>query len=87
MQPHPDFTVVLRGFDRTQVDALLAEVDRGELSLADNPRTDFTVVMRGYDREQVHAYLGLLAAQQAAEGERPGAARTAASRPSPGRAA
>ncbi|MFC7242277.1 DivIVA domain-containing protein [Catellatospora aurea] len=68
MQPHPDFTVVLRGFERTEVDALLAQVDRGELSLADNPRIDFTVVLRGYDREQVHAYLGLLAAQHAADG-------------------
>ncbi|MEU7825095.1 DivIVA domain-containing protein [Catellatospora sp. NPDC049133] len=81
MQPHPDFTVVLRGFERTEVDALLAQVDRGELSLADNPRIDFTVVLRGYDREQVHAYLGLLAAQHAAEGGRPTAPGPAAGLP------
>lgn len=58
----PDFTVVLRGFDRTEVDALIEAVYRGEAHLADKTVFDFTVVLRGYDREQVNAYLGRLAA-------------------------
>ncbi|GAB4053763.1 DivIVA domain-containing protein [Catellatospora paridis] len=68
MHPRPNFTVVLRGFDRTEVDALLDKVRRGELNLAGVTVFDFTVVLRGYDREQVNAYLGRLAALDAADG-------------------
>ncbi|WP_155374859.1 DivIVA domain-containing protein [Catellatospora vulcania] len=68
MLPPPDFTVVLRGFDRSEVDALIEAVYRGEAHLAGRTVFDFTVVLRGYDREQVNAYLGRLAALHEAEG-------------------
>jgi DivIVA domain-containing protein len=61
-----DFTVVLRGYDRPQVDSALDRitqlVESGQIEQA-RPAADglkFNVVMRGYDRGQVDAYLEAL---------------------------
>ncbi|SFE70141.1 DivIVA domain-containing protein [Actinoplanes philippinensis] len=57
-----DFTFVLRGYDRSQVDALLgrasAALDAEDASQRARARealqtADFTIVLRGYDRAQV----------------------------------
>ena len=57
-----EFTVILRGYDRDQVDAVLRQADRALASgdatacaaaAAALKRADFTVVLRGYDRPQV----------------------------------
>ncbi|MUL40348.1 hypothetical protein FZ103_04000 [Streptomonospora sp. PA3] len=59
-----DFDVVLRGYDRAQVQALLETMQRsiaapgtpGALSPAEaRDRAEFDVVLRGYDRAQVRA--------------------------------
>ncbi|MDI1466301.1 DivIVA domain-containing protein [Catellatospora sp. KI3] len=71
----PDFTVVLRGFDREEVDALLAEFAAGALAPEDLTRVHFTVVLRGYDRDQVQQYLTLLAAGPAPQRPDPGPAQ------------
>jgi DivIVA domain-containing protein len=64
-----DFVVVLRGYDRVQVDAALAEASK----LRDSGQTEaarqllsgkrFDVRLRGYDRGQVDAHLEALARQ------------------------
>jgi DivIVA domain-containing protein len=64
-----DFTVVIRGYDRGQVDATLAEAER----LRESGQVDavrellagkrFAVVLRGYDRGQVDAHLEALASR------------------------
>jgi DivIVA domain-containing protein len=62
----PGFQVVLRGYDRAQVDALVASVE--ETLKSTNPavrsqalellgKATFRVSMRGYDRFQVDAYI------------------------------
>jgi DivIVA domain-containing protein len=70
MQPPLDFTVVLRGYDRDQVDALvrrasdaLASTDQRLRSSAREALAEPTLLvgMRGYDRGQVDHYLGRLA--------------------------
>ncbi|MEU7863698.1 hypothetical protein [Nonomuraea sp. NPDC049141] len=48
------FKVALRGYSRTQVDALRARVEAGEITGAEVRQTAFDVVLRGYDRHQVH---------------------------------
>jgi len=54
----PNFTVVLRGYDREEVDALLARLAAGEqVSPAELDPRRFTTVLRGYDRAQVAAVL------------------------------
>jgi len=76
--PEATFDVVLRGYDRTAVDALVGAVrpalDSGDAALRDRARQALArpalvVTMRGYDRRQVDAYV--LAARSALEG--PGA--------------
>ena len=70
--PEPEFDLVLRGFDRTQVADVVeqglralvspesATISAGRLrELVRVP--DFDVVLRGLDRDQVLGYLGLLA--------------------------
>lgn len=59
----PDFTVVLRGYDRHQVHALLGKATAALADGADSAsrasarralrKADFTVVLRGYDRTEV----------------------------------
>lgn len=57
-----DFTIVLRGYDRAQVEALLRQVDEalmsGDLALREAAAeavrgATFQVALRGYDRAQV----------------------------------
>jgi DivIVA domain-containing protein len=62
----PDFTVVVRGYDRAEVDAV---VDRMTSALTSNDpsrkaalgrelrETRFTIRLRGYDRAQVDDFL------------------------------
>lgn len=62
----PEFIVVLRGYDRPEVDAVVQRVvralhrdtpaDRAD-ALAAVEQATFTVVVRGYDRAAVEAYL------------------------------
>ena len=51
----PDFTVVLRGYDRTQVDQAISRL------LSSPPGSfvvpEFDIVMRGYERTQVDSYM------------------------------
>ena len=57
------FTVVIRGYDRGQVDAAFAKAETfaaaGDTAAAKQVLTgvDFTVVLRGYDRGQVDAHI------------------------------
>lgn len=61
-----DFTVVLRGYDRVQVDAALAEISRlleaGDAEAARQLMSGrkFDVLLRGYDRDQVDAHIARL---------------------------
>ncbi|GAA1821826.1 hypothetical protein GCM10009682_47610 [Luedemannella flava] len=58
-----EFTVVLRGYDRAQVDAVVEQVHRDPASAAKIVAdTTFTVVWGGYDRPQVEDYLHRTAA-------------------------
>ncbi|WP_051799813.1 DivIVA domain-containing protein [Catenuloplanes japonicus] len=65
--PSAALTVVLRGYDIGEVDAVLARIDAvqdpaARASLAAELRgTAFTVVLRGYDRGQVDAHLRAVA--------------------------
>lgn len=67
-----DFTIVLRGYDRGQVDALLRQVDDALASTDLTVReaaaeavrgATFEMVMRGYDRDQVDQLLRRLPAE------------------------
>jgi DivIVA domain-containing protein len=61
-----NFTVVLRGFDRAQVDSAIDRitqlVDGGEVEAARQfaAGQKFNVLLRGYDRGQVDAYIEAL---------------------------
>ena len=66
--PEPEFDVVLRGYDRPQVDTVIEDALRALVSpgaatiTADRLRAaELDVVFRGYDRNQVADYLDLLA--------------------------
>jgi DivIVA domain-containing protein len=57
-----DFTVVLRGYDRPQVDRVLTDAEAAASTGDESVRAaarealtnvSFTVVLRGYDRQQV----------------------------------
>ncbi|MFD0736909.1 DivIVA domain-containing protein [Planotetraspora mira] len=48
-----EFDVVLRGYDRHQVNVVLARVDAGTITAEELRQSSFTVAMRGYDRHQV----------------------------------
>jgi hypothetical protein len=52
--PPGDFTVVLRGYDRTQVDDWVGRVQR---SAPPYSRPSFKVTFRGYDRAQVDQWV------------------------------
>ncbi|MCU7722679.1 DivIVA domain-containing protein [Actinoplanes sp. KI2] len=64
-----DFTVVLRGYDRTEVDRALGRAEAALTSGSESRRAaslaelgkDFTVVLRGYDRQQVQQAVAVLA--------------------------
>ena len=71
----PDFTVALRGYDRSRVDEL---VRRGQDALIsdralqrevkaeiENARGTLPIALRGYDREQVDSFLSALSAELA----------------------
>ncbi|MGI5486998.1 DivIVA domain-containing protein [Microtetraspora malaysiensis] len=51
------FDVVLRGYDRRQVDAFWARVDANAITRDEVREAAFNVVIRGYDPHQVHAAL------------------------------
>jgi hypothetical protein len=70
----PDFTIVLTGYDRAQVDAYLAELRSGQRR--DEPVPRFDRALRGYEVTQVDAYVSDLMAE-------PVGGRPAASSPSP----
>jgi DivIVA domain-containing protein len=63
-----DFTVVIRGYDRHQVDAAIDAASRlvaaGQVEVARElvSGTRFDVVLRGYDRGQVEAHFAALVA-------------------------
>jgi DivIVA domain-containing protein len=48
-----EFVVVLRGYNRKEVDEFVAKVERGERP----PTPAFRVNMRGYDRVEVDRYV------------------------------
>lgn len=56
----PEFTIVLRGYDRTAVDDF---IDQRRARAGDEPATAappaFPIVWRGYEKTQVDAYLGV----------------------------
>jgi DivIVA domain-containing protein len=61
-----DFTVVVRGYDRREVDAVVSRVDAAQGSSdpalrasvrAELSRVHFPVRLRGYDRMQVDDYV------------------------------
>lgn len=58
----PDFTVVLRGYDREQVDEFIARATAQSLTAEQINGAAFTTAWRGYDREQVDHVLDRLAA-------------------------
>lgn len=51
MADRPDFTIVMRGYDREEVDRYLASAPGSAAVPA------FRIVMRGYERTQVDAYV------------------------------
>ena len=48
------FTIVLRGYNREQVDAFIAQVEAGT---AVDPAPSFSIALRGYERRQVDRYV------------------------------
>jgi DivIVA domain-containing protein len=69
-----DFTVVLRGYDMAQVDALVARSAATEPQAKTSLRADIesflsapTLALRGYDREQVGQYFNRLLADPGME--------------------
>jgi DivIVA domain-containing protein len=66
MGDHQGFTVVLRGYDTAEVDAMLERIRAARVSLDGADRSalrqeltsrTFLVRLRGYDRAQVDEYL------------------------------
>jgi DivIVA domain-containing protein len=66
MGDHKGFTVVLRGYDPTEVDALLERIREGRRSVdaaaraalrQELSRCAFRVRLRGYDRAEVDDYV------------------------------
>lgn len=66
MGDHTGFTVVLRGYDPAEVDAMMLRIDKALASAdpalrasvrAELSQPGFRVRMRGYDRLQVDEYL------------------------------
>ncbi|MBG6138187.1 DivIVA domain-containing protein [Longispora fulva] len=58
------FDVVLRGYDRRQVDVLLARAEERGLTREEVENANLTIVLRGYHCGQVLAYLaGLVEGQ------------------------
>jgi DivIVA domain-containing protein len=51
----PDFTIVLRGYDRPEVDAFLTKLERATTRPASVP--EFHIALRGYERRQVDVYI------------------------------
>lgn len=54
-----EFKIVFRGYERTEVDALLQQVRRGHPVDVD-PSQSFTIGLRGYDRAEVDAFCSQL---------------------------
>ncbi|GAA4561275.1 DivIVA domain-containing protein [Planotetraspora kaengkrachanensis] len=48
-----EFDLVLRGYDRHQVNVVLSRVEAGTITAEELRQTSFKVAMRGYDRHQV----------------------------------
>lgn len=55
----PEFTIVLRGYDRRQVDEYLTAVEGG--AVRPTSPTRFRIALRGYERSEVSAYIQRLA--------------------------
>jgi cell division septum initiation protein DivIVA len=55
------FGVVLRGYDRGEVDRLVSRIGRGEAVPEELERPRLRVRLRGYDRGQVDMYLEVMA--------------------------
>ncbi len=54
MNPGTEFSIVLRGYDRAQVDRAIAEAEAGRKP----SDTSFWIALRGYDRAEVDAVMG-----------------------------
>jgi DivIVA domain-containing protein len=50
----PKFLIVLRGYDRDEVDAFVAQIAAGT---AVEARPSFSIRLRGYERRQVERYV------------------------------
>ena len=66
MGDHTGFTVVLRGYDPDEVDAIIRRIEQAQASIdpalratvrAELSHPTFRIRMRGYDRPQVDDYL------------------------------
>jgi cell division septum initiation protein DivIVA len=73
--PDVQFSIVLRGYDRAEVDGLIKQGNLALMSSDPSERSavertlrqpELTVRMRGYDRSQVDQQLAILADQLAA---------------------
>lgn len=51
----PDWTILIRGYDRAQVDDYLTELESATTRPSDVPR--FRIAFRGYERSGVDAYV------------------------------
>jgi DivIVA domain-containing protein len=65
-EPTPNFGIVLRGYERRQVEKYIDRVRQarqdGQPLPADGTSPKFTIVLRGYDREEVDEYISQLIA-------------------------
>jgi DivIVA domain-containing protein len=58
----PEFTIVLRGYDRAEVDAYVGRLHAARTAGEPDPApVGFAVVLRGYDRKQVDQWLQAVA--------------------------
>ena len=51
----PDFTIVLRGYERQLVDKVIAQIQSSPAGTVEVPK--FPIALRGYERRQVDAYM------------------------------
>ena len=66
----PDFTIVIRGYDRTQVDQAISHLLSSPPGSFVVPK--FDIVMRGYERTQVDSYMRQRAGALVTNGSAPG---------------
>jgi DivIVA domain-containing protein len=63
----PSFTIVLRGYDRAQVDGYLADLRSGRRS--EQPPPHFDRVLRGYSTSEVDAHIRQVRPEPAGDGD------------------